>query len=92
MVVAKGELFRAWSGGDAKAVAEILNGSLRDRPELDGMVRSFINERNGKMLQKITEYLEGDRPLFIVVGSGHLVGGDGLIAQLRKRGFAVRQL
>jgi uncharacterized protein YbaP (TraB family) len=85
-------LFRAWRGGDEKAVEEILNQSVAGRPELAGMVRSFIDERNNRMLRKINGYLDGNGSYFVVVGAGHLVGHDGLIEQLREKGYAVRQL
>jgi uncharacterized protein YbaP (TraB family) len=85
-------LFRSWRAGDAKAVEDILNRSVSDRPELAGMVRSFIDERNQRMLGKIIGYLESGNTYFVVVGAGHLVGDGGLIEQLRKKGYAVRQM
>ena len=90
-----GELDRllvSWQRGDAAAVEAVLNESTAGRPDLAGMLRSFIDERNERMLRKMVGYLEGDGRYFVVVGAGHLVGENGLIARLGQKGYEVRQM
>jgi hypothetical protein len=44
------------------------------------------------MARKIEAYLATAGTRFIIVGAGHLVGDDGIVALLRKQGYAVQQL
>lgn len=85
-------LMKAWVDGDAAAVESVLRKSVGDRPELGPVYQGVIEVRNRKMLEKIEKYLKTDDRYFVVVGAGHLVGKEGLVEQLRRRGYAVRQL
>lgn len=49
-------------------------------------------QRNKDWLGKLTAYLKTDRTYFVVVGTGHLVGEDGLVDLLRGRGRTVRRI
>jgi uncharacterized protein YbaP (TraB family) len=48
--------------------------------------------RNRNWLPQLEELLAGGEPAMAVVGALHLVGNDGLISQLRARGYRVEQL
>jgi uncharacterized protein len=85
-------LMKAWVDGDAAAVESVLSKSMGDRPELGPVYEGVIEDRNRKMLEKIERYLKTDDHYFVVVGAGHLVGKVGLVEQLRRKGYAVRQL
>ena len=52
----------------------------------------FVWSRHEEMLKKIDGYLTDSKDRhFIAVGSLHLAGPRGLIEQLRKRGYVVKQ-
>jgi uncharacterized protein YbaP (TraB family) len=83
------KLERLWKQGDADA----LNTVLSEHPkELDGLMRSMIEDRNPHMADVAEKYLKGGGPCFFVVGAGHLIGKEGVIAILQKRGYSVFQV
>jgi uncharacterized protein YbaP (TraB family) len=77
----------AWRGGDAATLERIVLGSLKDAP---GLYQSLIVARNRAWLPKLRACLDTAR-CFIVVGAGHIVGPDGLVAALRAQGYTVSQ-
>ncbi len=44
------------------------------------------------MASKIEGYLKTEEHYFVVVGAAHLVGKDGIIEILKKKGYLVEQL
>jgi uncharacterized protein YbaP (TraB family) len=44
------------------------------------------------MARRVGELLAEPRTHFVVVGAGHVVGADGILALLAKQGYSVRQL
>ena len=86
-------LVAAWQGGDAQALLDIArryNEKVAGAAEFE---EKFIWQRHGDMVKKIEGWLaERRRPYFIAVGALHLAGPRGLVEQLRKRGYVVRQL
>jgi len=63
----------------------------RDDPRLSRLYESLFYERNRKMADKIEKMLAGRGTYFVAVGAGHLVGRQGIIDILSRRGFSVRQ-
>jgi uncharacterized protein YbaP (TraB family) len=51
----------------------------------------LIMTRNHKMVEKIEGFLKSDNNYFVVVGSGHVVGKEGIISLLREKGYAITQ-
>ena len=49
-------------------------------------------DRNERWLPKIQEWAQGNKNVLVVVGAGHLVGNNGLVELLRKKGLKVTQL
>jgi uncharacterized protein YbaP (TraB family) len=52
----------------------------------------LITDRNRNWLPVIEAYQRKPQTRFILVGVGHLVGPDGLIEALKKRGYTVDKL
>jgi uncharacterized protein YbaP (TraB family) len=52
----------------------------------------LLHNRHPGMLKKLESYLASGEIHFVAVGALHLVGPRGLIALLRQKGFAVKQL
>jgi len=84
------KLEKLWKQGDAEA----LNAVISQHPkELDGLMRSLLEDRNPHMADVAEKYLKGNGgPCFFVVGAGHLIGKEGVVAILQKRGYTVYQL
>jgi uncharacterized protein YbaP (TraB family) len=77
----------AWRSGDAATLEQVMLGSMKDSPAI---YQSLIVSRNRNWLPKIQTCLDTSR-CFIVVGAGHLVGTDGLLAMLKSAGYVVTQ-
>ena len=68
---------------------ELYIKDLRLYPKL---YQTLIVDRNNKWVRNIEGYLNGSGNTMVVVGAAHLVGADGLINLLRKRGYKVVKL
>jgi uncharacterized protein YbaP (TraB family) len=80
----------AWRTGDTKELDRIMIADLKTRwPKMYG---KLIVERNRNWLRRIEGYRKTARTEFILVGVGHLVGPDGIIEALRKKGYRVNKL
>jgi uncharacterized protein YbaP (TraB family) len=78
-----------WRTGDAKAVDELMVAPMR-RDFPDVFERLFM-DRNRKMATAIEGYLKTSGEYFVVVGSGHLIGEEGILDLLQLKGYAVVQ-
>jgi uncharacterized protein YbaP (TraB family) len=83
----------AWQAGDPRAMLETArryNERIKGAAEIED---KFVWGRHDAMLKKIESYLnETKERSFVAVGALHLAGPRGLVEQLRKRGYIVRQL
>jgi len=52
----------------------------------------LLDYRNIKWIPRIKEEFNSGKPTSIVVGSGHMLGPNGLIALLHKSGYEFEQL
>ncbi len=86
------QMFISWKEGDAAALATIVDSSLVVDPRLTEIYDLLITKRNYKMATKIEEFLQTDKVYFVVVGAGHVVGEEGIVALLQKAGYVIRQL
>lgn len=84
------QAFMAWSVGDAAGIEQLLLASFT-RDEYAPLYQKMFVERNQRMAHKVREYLQGAGTRFVVVGSGHLVGDQGVV-QLLANEREVRQL
>jgi uncharacterized protein YbaP (TraB family) len=81
------EMANAWRRGDAPALEKL----MADETEADARVNEvLLVKRNRAWLPQIEDCLE-DGLCFVVVGAGHLVGKDGLLASLKAKGYSVTQ-
>ncbi|MFC2073865.1 TraB/GumN family protein [Campylobacterota bacterium] len=85
------EMFRGWQRGDADTFDKIMNIPLETDPSLKEVYEDLITKRNYKMTDKIEGFLKTKKDHFVVVGSGHVIGKEGIIDLLEKRGFRVIQ-
>jgi hypothetical protein len=62
------------------------------RQDHPALYREMITQRSNAWLPKIEELFQTSKTKFVLVGVDHLAGPEGLLAQLRQRGYNVEQL
>jgi uncharacterized protein len=62
---------------------------MREYPEL---YQALVVSRNQDWLPHIERALRQQNPVFMIVGTLHLLGKEGLIAILKEKGYTVLQL
>ena len=82
-------MIEAWKTGNAAKIEPLLLEIMKQYP---GIYKKFLTDRNRVWLPKIEELLRGEKIVFVVVGMAHLVGKDGVVESLKKKGFRVEQL
>jgi len=78
------KMFDGWLSGDEKEVGS--DDSLAADPATD---KAFLTDRNLVMANFVEKELKSGTRAFVVVGAAHMVGDDGIVALLRKRGYTV---
>lgn len=88
------EATKAWKAGDADQLKELMiDRPARESPQMKKVNEKLLDDRNGKMAEKVEGYLkDGGGPYFVVVGAGHLVGEKGLVRVLGGKGYQVGQV
>lgn len=79
-------VYRAWKDNDVDAVAA---NAAYLKARFPQVYARLLADRNRAWLPRLKPWLDGDRPQLVVVGAAHLVGPEGLVAQLRARGYRV---
>ena len=86
---ALGKYLAAWRKGDEPKMEELYIKELKLYPKL---YKTLIVDRNNEWVRNIEGCLKGSVNTMVVVGAAHLVGADGLVNLLRKRGYKVVKL
>lgn len=80
------DILSAWKQGDTTRLASILTMSFKDYPAL---YEHLIAQRNREWLPTIEGFLQTGGSTLVVVGAGHLVGPQNLVALLQQKGYLV---
>ncbi len=83
------DILAAWQTGDSAAIEKLLNEALQEAPSI---FKRLLTDRNNSWVPKIEELLRGGKNAIVIVGVAHLVGDDGLVELLKKKGLQVTQL
>ena len=83
-----GPMLDAWRRGDEAGLEKSLEDDFEGYPEL---AEALIYRRNARWAEQVSEMLEGDDDVLVVVGAMHLVGDRGLPALLARRGYEVER-
>jgi len=83
------EMLDSWSKGNARRFEKAMFKSYKDYPEV---YDSLLVERNKNWLPLVEKFIGRDKDYLVIVGSGHLVGKDGLISLLSEKGYKIEQL
>ena len=78
----------AWRGGDTKTLERLLTEGFDQFPDL---FRILTTERNRRWVATLDGLLHEDQDYLVVVGALHLVGRDGVVELLQRRGFKTEQ-
>ncbi|HHH49219.1 MAG TPA: TraB/GumN family protein [Gammaproteobacteria bacterium] len=79
----------AWRSGDLAQLAKLgLEPMRRDYP---GLYKELLVKRNQAWLGKLERMLKNPDTELVLVGAMHLVGREGLLEQLRARGYKITQ-
>jgi uncharacterized protein YbaP (TraB family) len=82
-------LSQAWRSGDKTTLESVgIKPMIEDYPLV---YRSLLVERNNNWLPKIERLISQPESKFILVGALHLAGEDGLLEQLKRKGYQVQQ-
>lgn len=85
-------LLHAWLNGDADKLDRLLTQGFDDIVGGRRLYQRLIVDRNEGMQQKIGQLIREHDTVFVVVGSAHLVGDDGIIARMKDEGYTLEQL
>jgi len=84
------EIITAWRAGDNETLAEaFVTDMLEEAPEV---YDTLLRQRNLKWIPIIRSMFEDDDTEFVLVGTAHLVGPDGLLELLAAEGYTVTQI
>ena len=79
----------AWLNGNENKMVEVgLTEMIRDYP---GIYQSLLVKRNNNWMPHIEQMMTDKNVEMVLVGALHLVGKDGLLQQLRNKGYTVKQ-
>ena len=82
-----GWLIEEWRSGKTERMRrEMLEPMEKEFP---GVYASVFVERNNKWMQSLLEMMRDDKIEFVLVGTMHMVGKDGLLEQFRRLGYIV---
>ena len=86
------ELHALWRRGDANGLEKLLAADFRVK--YPALYRRINVDRNRAWTPKLAALLDGSRSddALIVVGAMHLLGTDGVVSQLKARGYRVERL
>ncbi|MEN8226489.1 MAG: TraB/GumN family protein [Bacteroidota bacterium] len=82
-------LLTAWRAGDEPEMERLLlQEMIDDYPQL---YQNLLVKRNNNWLPSIEAMIQNEEVEFVLVGTLHLIGDDGLLQQLRDKGYKVSQ-
>lgn len=80
----------AWESGDLATLERMVVTDMRQ--EYPEFYQVLLVERNNAWVEVLVRELDGSGVDFIAVGAGHMLGEDGVVAQLRQRGYTVERV
>ena len=82
----------AWRSGNDRAIEDLVTRDVRRDPKLKPVYDELLPARSRRMAAKIETYLATPKTTFVVVGTGHLLGKDGIVALLRAKGYKIERI
>jgi uncharacterized protein YbaP (TraB family) len=82
----------AWEQGDEKTLGDLLFGNANQDAAIAEFYERVFYNRNRSMTDRLVALSADGRPRFVVVGTGHLIGAQGIPELLAQRGFKVERV
>jgi len=82
------DMMAAWRSGDVAALEKYVARGMQEFPEL---YRPLTVDRNRRWLSRLEEMLGAEENYLVIVGALHLVGKDGVLDLLEKKGYKFTQ-
>lgn len=76
----------AYLAGDSETLLRLIHEQDAGPASL---MKKLVDDRNITMTASLEKYLKGAEPSFVVVGAAHLLGQNGIVKLLQKRGYRV---
>ena len=87
------KLLDAWAASDLFTLESFADWcDCMNTPKQRADMRRLLDERNAPMADNIAKLHSQSAPIFVAVGSLHMIGKNGLPALLAKRGFKVERV
>lgn len=84
-------MIKSWLAGDAAGLEAVIMKPLQEYPETASIYEKLFFSRNRAMAAGIERLMAERQQPFVVVGAGHLVGQQGIVEILRRKGYLVEQ-
>lgn len=86
------EMADAWMRGDTRQLENTLIDPFRDNSETKELFKKVFTDRNEQMTAAVMRYLAQEKDVFFVVGIGHMLGEQGIVARLRRQGINISRV
>jgi len=84
------KLIDCWKTGDAECLSELVLEGPLENPEMKFVREAFFDDRNKRMVHRLNGLVKKHRNYFMVVGTGHLLGEQGIVNLLRQTGWRLQ--
>lgn len=82
-------LISDWRKGEHKIMGKQIKEMKSDYPKLH---KDLLVNRNNNWIPVIDNYLSTEKTEFVLMGALHLYGDSGILNQLKKKGYTIKQL
>ena len=83
------QMIAAWRSGNLDMLGANL---MREFDDFPALYDALVVDRNARWIDTLTELLNGEDDVLVVVGALHLIGPDSVVQMLRRRGYRVDAL
>ncbi len=83
------KMISAWRRGDSETLMQMTKNGFNEFPAFG---ERLLDARNRAWIPKIESYFASGKVYFVVVGSAHFGGSNGVLALLRSKGYQIEQM
>lgn len=84
------KLVAMWKSGDTDGMNKYMTEVKSKHSELEDVYTKLIDTRNEEMVDKLRMmFKRSSKSYFVVVGAAHMIGKNGIVELLKKKGFKV---
>ena len=94
------KVYEYWKKGNADKLLELDNEDIDIKDNyteqqieyINNYNKKIVDDRNVSMTEKVEEYFNDNKDVFFMVGDFHIIGDTGIVKQLEKKGYNVKQV